>query len=186
MTAPRFQLVGLAGLAGVGKDAAGEHLFRRHGFTKYAFANPIRDMLHALMQHSGIDMRAWSEDRGLKELPIPGVEQSYRRLAQTLGTEWGRELDSTLWLRIAALRLGLPHQPRSPRMVITDVRMPNEAAWIQSMGGQVWRLDRAQAAPVHPHSSEQLLDQIQADAAIDNSSSFGRMYEQLDWQVGTL
>lgn len=186
MNAPRFVLVGLAGVAGSGKDVAGEHLQRYHGFTRYAFANPIRDMLHALMQHSGIDMRAWSEERSLKEQPIPGIEQSYRRLAQTLGTEWGRTLDATLWLRIAGLRLGLPHQPRSPRMVITDVRMPNEAAWIQAMGGQVWRIDRPTAAPVAKHSSEQLIGEIRADAAIDNSSSFRRLYEQLDWQVGTL
>lgn len=186
MTAPRFQLIGLAGVAGAGKDAAAEHLWRQHGFSRYAFAQPLRDMLGALMQGTGIDMRAWMNERGLKERPIPGIEQSYRVLAQTLGTEWGRQLDGALWVRIAALRLGLPAQPRFPRIVITDVRMPNEAEWIQSLGGQVWRLDRPQAEPVNPHSSEQLIGQICADAAIDNGSTFGELYRQLDWQVGTL
>lgn len=186
MSAPRFQLIGLAGVAGAGKDEAAEHLRRCHGFHRYAFAQPLRDMLSALMAGTGVDMRAWMGDRSLKERPIPGIERSYRVLAQTLGTEWGRGLDPELWLRIAALRLGLPHQPRYPRIVITDVRFPGEAAWIHALGGQVWRLDRPQAEAVNPHVSEQLIHQIHADAAIDNGSSFADLYRQLDFQVGTL
>lgn len=186
MSAPLVKLIGLAGVAGAGKDAAAEHLWRCHGFHRYALAQPLRDMLSALMAGTGVDMRAWMVERSLKEQPIPGIDISYRVLAQTLGTEWGRALDSELWLRIAAMRLGLPQRPRYPRIVITDVRFPGEAAWVQALGGQVWRLDRLQAEAVNPHISEQLIREIHADAAIDNSGSFAELYRQLDFQVGTL
>ena len=67
-------------------------------------------MLEALLTECGLDY-AHCFEPGLKEQPIPGLQRSYRELAQTLGTEWGRQLQGEdFWLRCAGLCTGLQHE----------------------------------------------------------------------------
>lgn len=175
-------LIGLTGLAGAGKDTVADRLCSAHGFERHAFAEPIRDMLTALLTSAGIDYDYLFE-RDLKELPVPHLGVSGRRLMQTLGTEWGRMVDPDLWVRHAALSLGLHDLPRSApihdRIVITDVRFPNEAAWIESLGGRVIRVTR-QAPAVAAHESEQHITQLPCTLAIDNTGTLADLHEQVD------
>ncbi len=177
-------IIGLCGSAGVGKDTAASYLEQAHGFVTYAFADPLRNMLEALLVEAGLDY-AYIYERHLKEQPIPGLGLSYRHLAQTLGTEWGRALADDFWLRLAALNLGLPAAPIHDRIVITDVRFPNEAAWVEQHQGRVVRIFRPVAA-VRAHTSEALVDQIVPWARIDNTGTVDQLHEQLDAMVAAL
>lgn len=181
MTAPDPLIVGLCGPAGVGKDTAADYLVHHQGFVRYAFADPLRDMIEALLVSAGLDY-AYIYERHLKEQPIPGLDISYRQLAQTLGTEWGRGLTEDLWLRLAALNLGLPLAPVHDRIVITDVRFPNEAAWVESHQGRVVRIFRSSDA-VRPHISEQLVEAIKPWTHIDNTGHLDELHQQLDEMV---
>lgn len=172
-------IIGLMGLAGAGKDTAADHLEAVHGFARYAFADPMRTMLEAMLVDAGLDY-AYMYEPALKEQPIPGIGHSYRHLAQTLGTEWGRQqLGTDFWLNLAGLNLGLPHAPIHDRIVITDVRFPNEAAWIQQHGGKVLRIQR-NTAPVRSHISEQLMTEIEPWATVDNFGPVEHLHAQLD------
>ena len=185
-------LIGLTGPAGSGKDTVGLHLEAEHGFHRHAFAEPIRDMLTALLTAAGIDY-AHLFERDLKEQPVPGLGISGRRLMQTLGTEWGRSLDDDLWVKHAALSLGLPlhgydwalAQPVHGRIVITDVRFSNEAAWIERLGGRIVRVCRS-VPSIEAHASEQQFERIAPWARLDNTRSREWLHTQADAMVGHL
>ena len=178
---PHPLLIGLTGLAGTGKDTVADRLCAEHGFERHAFAEPIRDMLAAMLTGANIDY-AYLFERDLKERPVPHLGISGRRLMQTLGTEWGRSLDPDLWVRLAAITLGLHGASSAPihdRIVITDVRFPNEAAWIESLGGRVVRVTRP-APAVAAHVSEQHIAQLPCTLAIDNTGTLADLHDQVD------
>lgn len=160
-------LIGLTGLAGSGKDTVREILDANHEYDGIAFADPIRDMLRELLATVSVDEK-WMTERDLKEADIPELGVSYRKMAQLLGTEWGRAIHPDLWLKIAESRIALFRKFDSPGVVISDVRFPNEAAWVKSQGGVVWRILRPGIEPVRAHASEALVDSLPYDYVIDN------------------
>ncbi|WP_337878409.1 hypothetical protein [Caldimonas sp.] len=168
-----MHLIGITGLAGSGKDTAAHQirkLLRDDGqqAALAALADPIKDMLLAL----GVPAPYMTE-RALKEQPVPGIGLSYRALAQTLGTEWGRALDADLWIRVAELRARhyVGEDGIIPTLIYTDIRFPNEAAWMRRHGGRLLRIVRPGVAPVRPHASEQHIQHMEVDVEIDNSAS---------------
>ena len=166
-------LIGLTGLAGSGKDTV-RGILEDTGFTGFAFADPIRQMLRELLTSNGIDS-AYMDDRALKEAEIPALGVSYRHMAQTLGTEWGRRcLGNDFWLRIAGAYMAdisATADADPVPFVISDVRFNNEATWIRKRGGVIWRIDRPGTAPVRAHASETQMAFIDVDATISNSGS---------------
>lgn len=183
---PDPYIIGMMGAAGAGKDTAAERLVDLHSFEPWAFAQPIKDMIEALLISCGLD-HACLHERALKEQPLPGLRVSPRQLMQTLGTEWGRNIISPdLWVRATEMALGLWDLPRNApvhdRIVITDVRMPNEAAWVRSFGGVIVRIDRPGLAPIPlaHHASEASAGTIRADYIIINDGTVGELHERVD------
>lgn len=179
--APPPLLLGFTGPAGAGKDTAAAYLEEQYAFQTVALADPLRDMLGALLQHVDVD-GAWMVERALKELPVNVLGLSYRHLAQTLGTEWGRALRPDLWLRIAEYRV---HRilEGGDNAVITDVRFPNEAAWLAAAGGRLVRLTREQVPTVRAHESEAHHAQLPVWREIRNDSTKAHLFDQLDTVV---
>ncbi len=174
-------IIGLAGTAGSGKDTLGDYLVCQHGFTKLAFADPLRDMVVALLVHLGIDERdaLWSlaNDRLFKEHPLPQIDRSPRQLMQTLGTEWGRnQVHPDLWLKIAQERIELTAGP----VVITDVRFSNEAQLVRDLGGKVWQLRRLNAGLPSMHASEIPIRSAQIDRVLHNNGTPEQLFELAD------
>jgi hypothetical protein len=147
-------------------------VLQQHGYTGLAFADPIRAMLRELFTSAGIPLTYMTE-RHLKEQPIPQLGVSYRQLAQTLGTEWGRALGADIWVRIAAANMDevLAATFGPVQFVISDVRFPNEENLIRQRGGQVWHVVRPGVAPVRPHESEAHAQAIPADYTILNDGT---------------
>lgn len=179
-------LIGLTGYAGCGKDSV-RALLEEHGYHGFAFADPIRMMLHELLTSSGISTD-YMRQRSLKEAVIPALGVSYRHLAQSLGTEWGRCLASDFWLRLAdaymeSVRTGAAHiAPRG--CVVSDVRFENEATWVRAHGGVVWRVDRFGVSPVRDHVSESAVATIKHDATIANHGSLDDLRRAVQRQLG--
>lgn len=172
-------LIGLTGYAGTGKDTVRKLLEQDHDFDGIAFADPIRDMLGTLLDSMEIP-RDWMIERELKEREIPGLGVSYRQMAQALGTEWGRSLNSDLWLDIAATKIAACNQYGNPGVVISDVRFANEAEWIKAQGGIVWKIIRPDIEPVREHVSEALADLLPYDYVIDNCSTVENLAMAVD------
>jgi len=172
------RIIGLTGLAGTGKDTVRNMLEAHHNFAGLAFADPIRAMVGALIQSAGAGPE-WMTDRTLKEGTVPALGTSYRHLAQTLGTEWGRSIDPEFWLRIAAARAEALQDPGQLKIVISDVRFINEAQWIKSQGGEIWRVVRSSAEPVRHHASE-LISHITPDRTIHNDGTVEALWKTVN------
>jgi hypothetical protein len=173
-------LIGLTGRAGTGKDTAAAYLCARYGFAQASFADPIRSMVLLMLEEADID-HGWLTVRWLKEAEIPELGTSARALMQTIGTECGRMLNRDIWVNHLQRRLGLPEQPVHDRVVISDVRMFNEAAWVRRQGGTLLRLSRMQADAVRGHASEASIEHLAADHDISNDGEhFAGLYAELD------
>lgn len=160
---PRPPLIGIAGKARSGKDTVANFAVAAIGGYRYSFAEPIRAMLAPL----GVNMNDpyW---QARKEDIIPALGVSPRRMMQTLGTEWGRQLiNPDLWLIMAHQRL----LQSGPGMIVSDVRFNNEADWVRRQGGLIIHVFRPDAETVEPHSSEQGVALHDSDVRLFNSGT---------------
>lgn len=182
-----LRLIGLVGYAGTGKDTVRALLESEHGFTGLAFADPIRAMLRTLFTSTGLDEKHIDE-RDHKEAPIEDLltEQpvTYRQMAQTLGTEWGRNLSPDFWLQIAGAHIANQRRRGERAFVISDVRFVNEGRWIKDACGELWRVHRPGVAPVRPHASEAEIEHIECDRLIDNSTTLDDLWTRVDRVMG--
>ena len=156
-------LIGLVGKARSGKDTAADALVKAFGAERYAFADPLKDMLEAAF---GDKFR-----EGDRESPIPWLGKSPRHLMQTLGTEWGRELvHPDLWVLLAESRRKVA-EAKGVGMVVSDVRFLNEADWIMSSGGLLIEILRPGAEQVAEHVSEDALGGLVLPTQIINDGT---------------
>lgn len=147
-------LIGITGRAGVGKDTAADHLVHAHGFARYSLADPIRHGLVAMLHGIGLTPAHFSV-RECKEQPLSLLGKSPRQLAQTLGTEWGRQLvHPDLWLLLAEQVIADVTDNGGRGIVIPDVRFDNEADLIRRHHGTLIHIQRDSATAVAAHSSE--------------------------------
>jgi hypothetical protein len=168
------KLIGITGKAGSGKDTLADAAIRDFGAAKYNFALPIKQALNAMF---GWTMEMW-DDRDWKEAPVPWLGKSPRVLAQTLGTEWGRELiNPDLWTLIGMDRYWKHVQSgRTEPFIIADVRFDNEAQAIHKLGGVVIQVVRPAQSEIQTssHRSEGGVNQDLVDHIVYNDSSMER------------
>jgi hypothetical protein len=136
------------GPAGCGKSTAAAHLVER-GYTLLKFAHPIKQMLRSL----GLEEDHLEGDQ--KEVPCALLcDASPRRAMQTLGTEWGRKLiHPDIWVR-AWMRVAVWRLQNGQRLVIDDLRYPNELDAVLRLGGSTLRIVRKDAHQCERHDSE--------------------------------
>ena len=138
-------IVGLSGWAGSGKDTVGAILVRRYGYERRAFADALKEIAYRI---------GWD---GQKD--DPG-----RRLLQDLGMAVRDVLGADAWL--PPVFRDLPEC-----LVVTDVRLPNEADAIRARGGVIWRIERPGTVPARNHISDTALDDWAFDARIANEGT---------------
>lgn len=165
------ELIGLVGLKGSGKDTAASAL---SGYENVKMAGPLKGMLRSLLRYQGVDEIAIDRmiDGDLKEEPSAYLGGRSPRFAmQTLGTEWGRQIMADdLWIRLAEARAAL-----FDRVVITDVRFPNEAAMIKRLGGVLVRVERA-GLTTEAHASEDQVAHLPVDAVLVNDANSAKVF----------
>lgn len=172
-----FYLIGLTGRAGTGKDTV-RKMLQDVGYAGFALADPIRSMLRDLLTKNGISDQ-YIDNREFKETIIPGLGVSYRHMAQSLGTEWGRSLQSDFWLRIATSYLKDLTDKGAMHVCISDIRFANEAKWVRDHGGVVWRVERYTVPSVREHISELEMFGISPNTIIDNNGSVGDLHREV-------
>lgn len=168
-------LVGLIGKKRVGKDTFAAVLVEEFGFTRVAFADPLKEM--ALTIDPIIDVGAGWDDEGhlyslndlVKAHSWEYVKDTYpeaRRVLQHLG-DGVRQFDPEFWVRAGMAHAdGLRRDRRDEGkwdasqwpVVITDVRYPNEADAIREAGGILVRIVRPGVDDGDTHASETALD----------------------------
>lgn len=160
------KIILLTGPAYSGKDSTALAL-RPYGFTGLALASPIRDMLLSV---GLVTQRELERDK--KEEVIDWHGNSPRRLMQTLGTEWGRDIiHDQIWIKLLARRIekaGLEY------VAVTDVRFQNEVDSLLAMFGdkaEVWHIVRPNTKQVISHVSENGVRFDSGHLRVDNSGT---------------
>ncbi len=181
-------IIGLTGPAGSGKSTLAHYLVNKHNFAEMAFADPIRDMVAALLGITRLALDLQLADREWKEAKINEIDASPRRLMQTLGTEWGRHLiHSGLWVSLMNERLqdylrgGLNG---FAGVVISDVRFENEADFIRTRG-LLLHVARPDLARIDQHESETGIRTHHRDQLVLNHS-IELLHKQADSWVAEL
>ena len=161
---PQAIVIGLTGRAGSGKDTVADILVNKYGFTKISFAR----VLKAMMAAGGMP----EPSREMKEKEIPGLTFTWRRAAQTLGTEWGRSLDPDIWVKLALMQI-----TGRTNYVISDVRFENEATAIRRHGKVFHVQGRATTVTGIDalHQSERELEIHKGDGVIMNHRGLDRL-----------
>ena len=156
-------LIGLSGYAQSGKDSVAEVLVRDFGFTRVAFADKIKEFLYEmdLLVH-GVNIQTlvstWGWDKTKENFWV-------RRLLQDVGVSARTVFGEDFWVN-QALRPGLPE-----KVVVTDVRFPNEMQAIWALNGKIWRVERPGIGPVNDHISEHAIKDEPVDLHINNTGT---------------
>lgn len=170
------QVIGFCGLAGSGKTTAATRLVHNHGFVRVRFADPLKAMLRVLLQARGVGGLSVDAmiDGDLKEMSARELGgRTPRHAMQTLGTEWGRKLIApSLW--VDAWR---DVAQRYPRVVVDDVRFPDEAAVVTALSGRIYALHRP-GLVAGDHESER--HTLVVDGVVENDGSVDDLHARVD------
>lgn len=163
-------IIGIIGPRQSGKSTLTRHLVEYYGFTRTAFADPIKK---ALMAAFGLSRDQVYGD--LKEEPTDKLcGRTPRHAMMTLGTEWGRELiDPNIWL--SAWKNTRP----KGNIVIEDVRFPNEHKLIKELGGIIIRVRRPGYEYDPSHESE-AHGELEYDHEFINDNDLNFFFEESD------
>ena len=138
MTFVNCCVVGLSGDVGHGKDTFADMLVDELNYTKFSFAEPMRQSLVALL---GIPMEYFT-DRVLKEVVLPQWGKSPREFMQLFGTEFLRTFIAEDFLirrmeeEITKLQKAQVDNTKVLNIVITDCRFANEVKWVKESFSQ--------------------------------------------------
>jgi hypothetical protein len=171
-----------------GKDTAAARLCEAHGYTRLAFADPVRELALSLdpiiyavdggdMSHTPYRLSDVVAQLGWEDAKqIPEV----RRVLQSAG-QGVRDLDPSFWI-FELLRKYRAAKPDP--IVITDVRYRNEARTLRKRGFRLVRIVRPVATlasgSAATHASETDLDDYPCDVVIDNSGSLADLHAAVD------
>jgi hypothetical protein len=161
-------IIGLTGYAQSGKDSVANILVSNYGYTRVAFADPIRELLYQMNPavkdggyrvQSTVDAYGWD----VAKTAFPEV----RNMLQNLGVGARKTFGDMFWVQ-QALRQVSPEG----NFVITDVRYPNEAKAIREYdNSQIWRIKRSGIIPVNAHASETAMDEERVDQIFVNNGT---------------
>ena len=196
-----MNLIGFGYKLGVGKTTCANFL---KGFTKLSFASGVKEETAEFLRHLGVkfkpenlygsqkdkdetffvDIPRWCHLTPVKLFTPakefighskPGfISLTYRQILQLWGTEYRRRQDPDYWVKRLEEKLqGLK------KVVIDDVRFPNEVEMIHRLGGRVIRIDRP-GPDESTHASEIILDTFDGwDGVIENTGTLGELEEKV-------
>jgi hypothetical protein len=174
-----MKLIGVTGFARSGKDTVASYLVRTKGFTKIAFADPMREFLYAVNPLVGARVNGTEVVQIIRLREIiyrygwDGYKQTeygteIRELLQRLGTEAGRAvLGDSVWMDEIQKRI----DRAKGDVVISDVRFVDECDFIRQQAGVVIRVNRPRVTSVNGHVSDQRLPDATVDFEVENSGS---------------
>jgi len=157
-------LIAFSGKKRSGKDTAASVLTTELGYTRVAFADSIKQILEDLNpiidSYRLMDVLAWHE----YDWEMLKARPEVRGLMQRLGVAV-RQYDSEFWVNAAFNNV----EPSS-RIVVTDVRFPNEVDAILARGGIVYRVVRPGLESIDSHISETALDHLDLPVILNDGS----------------
>lgn len=179
------KILAICGRAQSGKSTLARLLCNRHKYEINDFADPLKDMLRALLMMQGMsEAEAFERLYGsIKELPcLELCGRTTRHAMQTLGTEWRDMIDKNLWVEVWNKRI-----LHKPKVVVGDMRFPHEFERVRLLGGKVISLIRGEDfsfAPLHESERHFAAIMAQSDLVIVNDMTPLDMLKQVETFLG--
>ena len=177
-----IQLIGICGNKFHGKDTTADYLVKNYGYTKISFGDPIKNALKQIFHYT--DEQLWGNKKEDKD---PYWNITPRETMQYVGTECFRNCFGTMfphigdkiWIMSIQQQLKIMIQNGITKIVIPDVRFPNEAEMIRQMNGKIIRVMRPYLLLSDPHASENYINQIPVDYVVVNNT-LKQLYNDID------
>ena len=178
-------IIGISGRKRSGKDTFAEQLVKEHGFTRIAFADPLKAVARELDPVVDVHQATPYVVQRIRLSDVLGPDDDWetakelpevRRLLQALGVAVREHIDSEVWVDAALVKAAAVPGP----VVITDVRFPNEAERVRWDGGKVVRVNRPGLPQTDLHISETALDDLVADYVVGNGGTVADLHESAD------
>ena len=164
------KLIGLGYRARAGKDTVGSILKHNFGYSLYSFAYKLKQLCYDLVDT--VD----NADEFKENVQLCGL--TGRQLLIAVGTALRERISPDIWIDAVNIPGALEY---NSRVVITDVRFPNEAAKIKELGGILIEVRRP-GLPEDLDETETAGAAIKWDHTIVNAGSL----EDLEVMVATL
>lgn len=168
------QILGIAAPARSGKDTICRFLESRYRFTTDSFMAPVREFVARILNVSIEELEQ------IKDQPVKWLQgRTPRHMTQTCGFEWGREMIAPqIW--IESLWRRQPVRGMQHRLVVSDVRIEDEADSVRAAGGVVIHLSRPDAENVESHKTERSIIVRPEDIVIVNDGTLMDLYRQVE------
>lgn len=164
-----MNLIGLYGPSRAGKDSVARFAVEDFGYEQRIMAASIREIL--------LELDPWITDNG-------GGFWTFRQLFEDCHEDWDLVKKESREAVDYMIRLGqgcrdvlgentwldtvMPDEYSTKKIIISDVRQPNEYWAIKSRGGVIWKVIRPDT---EKRGMDGLLDKYQFDAVIENSGT---------------
>lgn len=156
-------------------------VFLDAGFERLSFADAVKNSLLVVLQGLGTlepESYLWDERKD-QIIPQLGVTGGY--LMSSYATNFFREIDEDVWLRIVKLQY-IP----SKRYVLDDLRFANEYKWIKEVSGYLIRVESKAKEHGRILESEGNLDEFTFDVIIENSGTLAELRSKAKIVLGCI
>lgn len=156
------KIIAFTGAKTVGKSTIAKALSQAlQDASILSFATPLREMLWSM----GVQYEYLHNH---KEDEIPSLGKSARELLCSLGTDWGRNMvDENIWVWAMSRQV---EGCLKEYIIIDDCRFQNEAEWIKSKNGLIFKLERESIEYQNDHVTEIPLSDNLIDEVLDCDS----------------
>jgi hypothetical protein len=175
-------IYGITGRKGHGKDSVAKFLLKKDStFFVTHFGDAMKEMtthIFGLTKDQLYDQTqkevpfpqplvldlfvpAMKAETGLDIQPVGKVATSPREVLQFFATEYVRHVQDDYWVQrlISTIK-------DKKRILVPDVRFPNEAAAIRAVGGKIVKVVKTDVVEIGGHASEAEVDNIEPDVLL--------------------
>ena len=181
MNHKKYNLIGIIGKKGSGKDTAANYIIQKNPtYLKYSFADPLKKVCSILFNFTEDQLYGDKKEEIDKNWDI-----TPRKIMQYIGTDILRDnlkniiphYKGNIWITLFEKQL-----EKYNNLIVPDVRFNDEAYAIKKNGGILIKIERDLIEDEHSsHISENtIFDEHIIDYTIVNNSSLVDLYDNLD------
>ncbi len=181
------ELIAFCSRKRAGKDTGANYLIENYGYTQYSFAGPLKKACQEIFMFSDEQTEGHEKERHDDRWNITA-----RKVFQIFGTEMFREKLSDFFPEMAHLKENFwiyrfkiwynkfKQENPNGKVVVSDVRFPNEADIVKKLGGVVVKIHRNTNNKIDNHASEKQIDLIKGDYTIENNGTLQEYYNNIE------
>lgn len=177
-----YQIIGICGRKFNGKDTIADYMVKNYCYTKISLGDPIKRSLQCIFGFT--DEQLWGSQ---KETIDNFWKVTPREMLQYFGTDCFRikfgtdypHIGNNIWVMALHKQIEKMIADGITKIVVPDLRFPNEETVIREFDGIVMRVIRDDIISSDTHASENSLNEIHDDYTVKNTT-IPQLYNDID------